>query len=68
LRDWNFVVDPFVGVPAAHRRLARFALRDLRGGLAGLRVFLLCIALGVMAVSKAWRERPTTTTSGGRAA
>ena len=28
----------------------RFALRDLRGGLAGLRIFLLCIALGVAAV------------------
>jgi putative ABC transport system permease protein len=28
----------------------RFALRDLRGGLAGLRVFLLCIALGVAAI------------------
>jgi putative ABC transport system permease protein len=25
-------------------------LRDLRGGLAGLRIFLLCIALGVMAI------------------
>ena len=29
---------------------ARFALRDLRGGLAGLRIFLLCIALGVAAI------------------
>ena len=28
----------------------RFALRDLRGGLAGLRIFLLCIALGVAAI------------------
>jgi putative ABC transport system permease protein len=28
----------------------RFALRDLRGGLAGLRVFMLCIALGVAAI------------------
>jgi len=30
--------------------MARFALRDLRGGLAGLRIFLLCIALGVAAI------------------
>jgi putative ABC transport system permease protein len=30
--------------------MARFALRDLRGGLAGLRIFCLCIALGVMAI------------------
>ena len=30
--------------------MARFALRDLRGGLAGLRVFLVCIALGVAAI------------------
>jgi putative ABC transport system permease protein len=28
----------------------RFALRDLRGGLNGLRIFLLCIALGVAAI------------------
>ncbi len=28
----------------------RFALRDLRGGLKGLRVFLLSIALGVAAI------------------
>ena len=33
------------GVP-----MARFALRDLRGGLGGLRIFLLCIALGVAAI------------------
>ena len=30
--------------------MARFAVRDLRGGLAGLRIFLLCIALGVAAI------------------
>ncbi|HEX9168068.1 MAG TPA: ABC transporter permease, partial [Roseiarcus sp.] len=30
--------------------MARFAIRDLRGGLGGLRIFLLCIALGVAAV------------------
>jgi putative ABC transport system permease protein len=28
----------------------RFALRDLRGGLTGLRIFMLCIALGVAAI------------------
>jgi putative ABC transport system permease protein len=38
--------------PARSQRLvvARLAIRDLRGGLAGLRVFLLCIALGVAAI------------------
>ena len=30
--------------------MGRFALRDLRGGLAGLWIFLLCIALGVAAI------------------
>jgi putative ABC transport system permease protein len=30
--------------------MVRFAIRDLRGGLAGLRIFLFCIALGVMAI------------------
>ena len=30
--------------------MVRFAFRDLRGGLAGLRIFLFCIALGVMAI------------------
>jgi putative ABC transport system permease protein len=30
--------------------IARFALRDLRGGVAGLRIFCLCIALGVAAI------------------
>src|SRR5215831_7412247 len=29
----------------------RFALRELRAGLAGFRVFLACIALGVMAIA-----------------
>ena len=28
----------------------RLALRDMRGGLAGFRIFLACIALGVMAI------------------
>jgi putative ABC transport system permease protein len=41
-----------LSVPQAQGRppIARFALRDLRGGLAGLRIFLLCIALGVAAI------------------
>jgi len=30
--------------------LARFAARDLRAGLAGLRIFIICIALGVGAI------------------
>ena len=30
--------------------MARFAIRDLRGGLGGLRIFFLCIALGVAAI------------------
>jgi len=30
--------------------MARFAFRDLRGGITGLRIFLLCIALGVTAI------------------
>src|ERR1700761_2832917 len=36
--------------PARGRAPLRFALRDLRGGLAGLWIFLLCIALGVAAI------------------
>jgi len=34
----------------ARLALARFAFRDLRGGLEGLRIFLICIALGVAAI------------------
>ncbi|MBC7677017.1 MAG: drug:proton antiporter, partial [Rhodoferax sp.] len=30
---------------------ARIARRELRGGLAGFRVFLLCLALGVAAIA-----------------
>lgn len=30
--------------------LLRFAVRDLRGGLRGFRIFLACIALGVTAI------------------
>jgi putative ABC transport system permease protein len=29
----------------------RFALRELRGGLHGFRIFVACIALGVMAIA-----------------
>jgi putative ABC transport system permease protein len=38
--------------PGARERapILRFALRDLRGGLKGLRILLLCIALGVTAI------------------
>ena len=36
--------------PRARTPIARFAIRDLRGGLGGLRIFLLCIALGVAAI------------------
>jgi putative ABC transport system permease protein len=35
---------------ARSRAPLRFALRDLRGGLDGLRILLLCIALGVAAI------------------
>ena len=35
----------------AVRTVASFALRELRGGLRGFAVFILCIALGVMAIS-----------------
>ncbi|MCU0802125.1 MAG: hypothetical protein MUD11_10160, partial [Rhodobacteraceae bacterium] len=33
------------------RLAARFARRELRGGLAGFRVFLACLALGVAAIA-----------------
>jgi putative ABC transport system permease protein len=45
-----------MNAPFAPRRrapvaaLLRFALRDLRGGLAGLRIVILCVALGVAAI------------------
>lgn len=42
-----------VAAPSALTRLGallRFALRDLRGGLRGFRIFLACIALGVTAI------------------
>ena len=44
--------EPRFSPPARSARLvlARLAFRDLRGGLSGLRIFLLCIALGVAAI------------------
>jgi putative ABC transport system permease protein len=36
--------------PQARAPILRFAMRDLRGGLAGLWIFLVCIALGVTAI------------------
>ncbi len=36
--------------PQGRAPILRFALRDLRGGLAGLWIFLVCIALGVTAI------------------
>jgi putative ABC transport system permease protein len=46
-----------MNAPFAPRRraptaaLLRFALRDLRGGFAGLRIVILCVALGVTAIA-----------------
>lgn len=37
-------------LPETRTPILRFALRDLRGGLAGLWIFLVCIALGVTAI------------------
>jgi putative ABC transport system permease protein len=44
--------EPRFSPPARPARfvLARLAFRDLRGGLAGLSIFLLCIALGVATI------------------
>jgi putative ABC transport system permease protein len=44
----NAPFDPRRAAPIA--ALARFALRDLRGGLAGLRIVVICVALGVAAI------------------
>ena len=41
---------PSLGKTSRRFPFASFALRDLRGGLAGLRIFLVCIALGVAAI------------------
>ena len=50
----------------------RLALREMRGGLKGFRVFLACLALGVAAVAAVWLYRhdnerkhksPTSTSS-----
>ncbi len=45
-------MNALAGIAKASGRapIARFAFRDLRGGLAGLRIFLICIALGVAAI------------------
>ena len=43
-------VSAIVPRAASRRTIVRFALRDLRGGLAGLRIFLVCVALGVAAI------------------
>ncbi len=37
-------------LPQARPPILRFALRDLRGGLSGLWIFFVCIALGVTAI------------------
>ena len=42
---------------AAEFRPLRFALRELRGGLHGFRIFVACIALGVMAIAGSARSR-----------
>src|SRR5689334_20405452 len=36
---------------AQWRLAARFALRELRGGLEGFRIFLACLAIGVAAIA-----------------
>ncbi|MGJ3259989.1 MAG: ABC transporter permease [Rhodospirillales bacterium] len=38
-------------VPASYELAWRIARRELRGGLAGFRVFMLCLALGVAAIT-----------------
>jgi putative ABC transport system permease protein len=40
----------------------RIALRELRGGLAGFRVFLLCLALGVAAIAAVGSVRESIAT------
>ena len=37
--------------PFAEFSPLRFALRELRGGLHGFRIFVACIALGTMAIA-----------------
>jgi putative ABC transport system permease protein len=46
-REWESGRDPNAD---SFFTLIRFAFRDLRGGLEGLRIFLACIALGVAAI------------------
>ena len=46
----------------------RFALRDLRGGLRGVRVFLLCLALGVASIAAVGSVRDAIATGMAREA
>ena len=39
----------------------RFARRELRGGLRGFRIFLACLALGVMAIADVGTVRSSIT-------
>lgn len=48
----------FTGLPVAWR----FALRELRGGLKGFRIFLACLALGVAAIAAAGSMNRAVTT------
>lgn len=47
MNSWPQPVSPVFLSPG------RFALRELRGGLAGFRIFLACLALGVAAIAAA---------------
>lgn len=40
-----------MAIPSASSPAWRFALREMRGGLAGFRVFIACLALGVAAIA-----------------
>jgi len=59
--------SPARQAPLSRRLLARlplplrFALRELRGGLRGFRVFLLCLALGVAALAAVGSVREAIT-------
>ena len=44
------LVLPPIAAPRRRAPMARFVWRDLRGGISGLRVVFLCIALGVAAI------------------
>ncbi|MEM7491298.1 MAG: drug:proton antiporter, partial [Pseudomonadota bacterium] len=43
------------------RHAARIAMRELRGGLAGFRIFLACLALGVAAIAAVGSVRVSIT-------